>query len=170
MVAAASPSPAPVVVRRASRLDVAGLASLKAEWAQRAEAPTDAEIDAFATVLGDWMERHADGLVPMAAVAGDEIVGMGWMVVFERVPNLDDPRRLTADIQSVYVRPAYRGRGIAAEIVDELCREADRRGVPRAIVSSSSRAISLYARAGFTASPLLLERTKQGDPGNPRTA
>lgn len=152
-----------VDVRAASRDDLRGLAALKIEWARLGSPPQDADVDEFADALGEWIARQGDSLVVNVAVANGLVVGMAWMVLFERAPDFADRHRLTADIQSVYVTPAYRGRGVGRRLVDELCRAADSRGVPRILVSASTRAIRLYNRAGFEESPLLLQRIAVGD-------
>ncbi len=89
------------------------------------------------------------------------------MVLFERVPDLDDRHRLTADIQSVYVRPAWRNQGIGARLIELLVRVADARGVPCILVTASGRSIPLYTRAKFETSPLLLQRSVSASRSTP---
>ncbi|GAA5084978.1 GNAT family N-acetyltransferase [Microbacterium yannicii] len=143
-----------VVVRFAAPPDVAGLVELKTQWAGRqAEA---GESEQLTIALDEWLRRSD----VVCAVADDDgqLVGMAWMVVFERAPNLGDVSRHSADVQSVFVIPSHRGRGVGAELVRSLCDAADRRAIPRVTVHSSTRAIDLYRRAGFAPSPVLLQR------------
>jgi len=116
-------------------------------------------MDEFAAALGQWIIRQGDSLVAEVAVIDGQVVGMAWMVIFERVPDFADRQRLTAEVQSVYVTPAYRGRGLGRRLVDALCAAADARGVPRILVTASARSIPLYSRLGFEGSPLLLQRS-----------
>ncbi|GAA2972734.1 ribosomal protein S18 acetylase RimI-like enzyme [Microbacterium terrae] len=152
-----------IEVRRATPADLPGLARLKIEWARLDDAPPADEVVAFADDLGAWNARQGDGLVVEVAVADGAVVGMAWMVIFERVPDFSDRHRLTADIQSVFVAPAHRDRGVGCRLVDELCREADRRGIPRTLVSANERALGLYRRSGFAPSPVLLQRVRGGE-------
>lgn len=145
-------------VRRADGADAHDLARLKIEWAQVDPSPSRREVDEFADALSTWMTGQDDSLVVEVAVADGEIVGMAWRVLFERAPDFVDRQRLTADIQSVYVTPAHRNRGIGRRLVDGLCEAADARGVPRILVTASARSVPLYARSGFESSPLLLQR------------
>lgn len=152
------PAPPHVIVRRAGPEDAPELAFLKTQWAALERDPSEMEKDAFAIALADWMVAQGDSLVVMIAVDRDVPAGMAWMVVFERVPDFGDRHRLTADIQSVYVTPDSRGRGIGTRLIDELCREADRRDIPRILVTASAGSLALYQRAGFRESALLLQR------------
>lgn len=145
-------------VRRAEAGDAHDLAQLKIEWAQVDPSPNRHGVDEFEDALSTWITRQGDSLVVEVAVADDRIVGMAWMVLFERAPDFADRQRLTAEIQSVYVSPAHRNRGIGRRLVDALCDAADARGVPRTLVTASARSVRLYERSGFESSPLLLQR------------
>lgn len=147
-----------VNVRRADVGDAHDLARLKIEWAELDPSPSRQEIDEFADALSGWITRQGDSLVVEVAIADDHIVGMAWMVLFERAPDFTHRHRLTADIQSVYVSSAHRYRGIGRRLVDALCDAADARGVPRTLVTASARSVRLYERSGFESSPLLLQR------------
>lgn len=143
-----------VVVRFAAPPDVVGLVELKTQWAGR---PAEAgESEQLRSALDEWLRRS--DVACAVAEHGGHLVGMAWMVVFERVPDLGDVNRHSADVQSVFVLPSYRGRGVGAELVRSLCDAADRRAIPRVMVHSSTRAIDLYRRAGFARSPTLLQR------------
>jgi ribosomal protein S18 acetylase RimI-like enzyme len=86
---------------------------------------------------------------------------MAWLVVIERVPNLDEWHRLSAEIQSVYVTADLRGSGIGRRMIDELFAETDRRAVGRVSVHSGRRAIEFYERLGFAGSPQLMARERR---------
>jgi GNAT superfamily N-acetyltransferase len=140
------------------------LAQLKIDWAGLDPRPGKAAEWAYADELSAWMDRMGDRMVCRVAVIGGDLVGMGWLVVFERVPDFGDRRRKTGDLQSVYVMPGKRGHGIGLAIIDALCAEADRRGVVRLTVHSSTPGIALYEAAGFRTSPTLLDRKAQQPP------
>jgi len=140
--------------------DAAALADLKIEWSQPDAEPTDAECAAFAEHLIHWMSARSESLLCRVAVSDGRLIGMAWMVLYERVPNFDQQRRLSADLQSVYVIPAMRRRGIGAALDAELCAEVDSLGIPRTTVHSSSRAAELYRRAGFARDEMMLSRVR----------
>ncbi|NEE04491.1 GNAT family N-acetyltransferase [Phytoactinopolyspora halotolerans] len=138
------------------------LARLKTERAQLdREPPRDVQV-AFAKHLDDWIAAQGDALLCRVADIGGTLVGMAWMVVYERVPDLHDRHRLTGDIQSVFVTAKHRGLGIGAALIQALCQQADARGVRRVTVSANDLALPLYRSAGFSPSPHLLERHHPG--------
>lgn len=140
--------------------DAAALADLKIEWSQPEAEPTVVERATFAEHLAQWMSARSESLLCRVAVSDGRLIGMAWMVLYERVPNFDQQRRLSADLQSVYVISAMRGRGIGAALVAGLCAETDSLGIPRTTVHSSSRAADLYRRAGFAPDEMLLSRAR----------
>ena len=140
--------------------DAVALADLKIEWSRPEAEPTEVERAAFTEHLAQWMSARSESLLCRVAVSDENVIGMAWMVLYERVPNFDQPRRLSADLQSVYVIPSMRGQGIGAALVAELCAEVDSLGIPRTTVHSSSRAAELYRRAGFALDERLLSRVR----------
>ncbi|MGN6446790.1 N-acetyltransferase family protein [Amnibacterium sp.] len=145
---------------RAPRLDeLRALALLKVRWAGLDPEPDKAAEWAYADQLAAWMDRMGDRMICRVAVMGDTLIGMAWLVVFERVPDFEERKRRTGDLQSIYVVPGKRGHGIGRALIEAVCAEADRRGIPRVTVRSSTEAVALYEAAGFRASAQLLERT-----------
>jgi GNAT superfamily N-acetyltransferase len=150
---------------RAPRSDeLRRLAQLKIDWAGLDPRPGKAAEWAFADQLSAWMDRMGDRMVCRVAVMGEDLVGMGWLVVFERVPNFGELKRKTGDLQSVYVVPGKRGHGIGLALVSALCTEADARGIARLTVHSSTPGIALYEAAGFRQGATLLHREAPTQP------
>lgn len=147
-----------MIIRSAEPEDVTGLAALKEAWAQLSRPASESERRTFAEDLAAWMRSQGQGLICRVAEIDGELVGMAWLVLFERVPDIHDRTRLTGDIQSVYVLPQHRQRGIGRELVRSLTDAADERGVPRVTVSANAAAASIYSAEGFVTAPYLLER------------
>jgi ribosomal protein S18 acetylase RimI-like enzyme len=144
---------------RAPRSDeLRALAQLKIEWAGLDPRPDKAAEWVFADQLSAWMDRMGERMLCRVAVIGDVLVGMAWLVVFERVPNFGELKRKTGDLQSIYVMPGKRGHGIGLALVSALCKEADQRGIARLTVHSSTPGIALYEAAGFHQAATLLYR------------
>jgi GNAT superfamily N-acetyltransferase len=152
----------PYEVRAPRPDELRQLARLKIEWARLDPEPDRAAEWAFADDLSAWMDRMGDRMICRVAVIGDTLIGMAWAVIFERVPDFTDRKRRTGDLQSIYVIPSKRGHGVGLALVHAVCEEADRRGVPRVTVRSSSAAVTLYEAAGFAPSAKLLDRTAPG--------
>jgi ribosomal protein S18 acetylase RimI-like enzyme len=65
-----------------------------------------------------------------------------------------------AELESMYVRPEYRGAGVGTALVAEFFEWARARGATRAAViayTANDRALAFYARNGFTSTSVHLE-------------
>jgi GNAT superfamily N-acetyltransferase len=145
--------------------DVRAVAELKEQWAALPGPASPEQRRRFAEILGRWIDRQGASLIARVADHQGELVGMAWLVAFERVPNIDQTVRLTGDIQSVYVAPAYRGAGVGRALVASLLEAADARGIERITVSANHAAAPLYVQLGFRSDDLLLERRRPPAPG-----
>ncbi|OII43236.1 GNAT family N-acetyltransferase [Plantibacter sp. MMLR14_011] len=152
-----------VVIRVATPADAAGLAELKLLMSPPAAPLADWERALFAHDLVSWIAVDPDSRVCLVAEVDDQLVGMAWLVVFSRAPNIGALRRLTGDVQSVFVRPEFRGRGIAGRLIDGLLDAARARDIGRVSVSANEGAAPGYLRAGFERAPLLLEWRAESD-------
>lgn len=116
-------------------------------------------VASFAVDLDAWWSAHRDSHHAFVAVdAGSEIVGMAWLALLPRVPRPGAPDRRFADIQSVFVVPEHRGRGLGSALVETAAEHAVRLGAPRVTVHSSREAVPLYEGLGFASSARLLQR------------
>jgi GNAT superfamily N-acetyltransferase len=149
---------ADVIIRPATVEDINGLTSLKALWAGLPEEPSLVVKHEYERNLAAWISARPDTLVITVAEQQHKLVGMGWLVLFERVPNLCEGVRMTGDIQSVFVLPSHRGQGIGRALVSALVAAADGMNIPRVTVSANEAATRLYLHAGFTPTESLLER------------
>lgn len=125
----------------------------------RNEEPAQASIDALATELAHWWAIHRETHV--AFVARDNrpaIVGMAWVALLPRIPRPGAINRMSADIQTVFVMPQHRGRGIGSALVDAAVHHATQLGAIRVTVHSGRKAVPVYERLGFESSRQLLQR------------
>ena len=148
-------------ISQANADDVAGLARLLLLDTHN-EAPAQRSVDAFAAELAQWWAAHQDShLAFVARLLEPEIVGMAWVALVPRVPRPGATRRLSADIQSVFVMPKQRGQGIGSALVQAASEHATRLGSPRVTVHSGRRAVPVYERLGFESSRQLLQRAEK---------
>ncbi|SDF48657.1 Ribosomal protein S18 acetylase RimI [Blastococcus fimeti] len=152
----------------AGRQDVSQLAHLLWLFAAPEEQARQS-VEAFAGDLDAWWADHADSHVAFVARhPGSEVVGMAWLALVPRVPRPGTTARLSADIQSVFVLPEQRGRGIGAVLVRAATDHARRLGATRVTVHSSSRAVPVYERLGFASSRQLLQTPAELSPADHR--
>ncbi|GAA4243845.1 GNAT family N-acetyltransferase [Dactylosporangium darangshiense] len=138
-----------VTVRKATLDDGAALAGLR--WRVTSEHPEYGELDreAFVDSFVAWISEHLSTHLPFIAEVDDELVGVAWLMIAERVPGPGQPCRRCGDVQSVYVVPELRGTGIGAALLDAVLAEAGKLALEHVTVHSNDRATPLYLRAGF---------------------
>jgi ribosomal protein S18 acetylase RimI-like enzyme len=124
-----------------ARLRVASFAELGLIEPQRADA---FERRATREFFQLWRAGGIDGWV---AECSGEIVASAYAVFWQRLPYPGSSRH--AEIAGVYVQPAYRGRGIASELVREAVAAAAAMGVRKIVLHPTERSRALYEKCGF---------------------
>jgi GNAT superfamily N-acetyltransferase len=149
-----------VVIRASRPADLPTVADLRWRWSVDDGGATPAvTAAAYREAMTAFAVAHPDTHRCVVAEHDGVVLGMGWLALTERPPTPDRPgRRVTGDVQTVYVHPDLRGRGVAGRIVTALLDLADAAGVERTSVHSSVDGETLYRRLGFGDTPLLLQR------------
>ncbi|MFC5264736.1 GNAT family N-acetyltransferase [Kribbella qitaiheensis] len=148
------------VIRTATPGDLPALTALRWRWARSERVARPDELREFGSALGQWMEERGDTSVCKLADLEGELVGMAWLAVFDRVPNPGDLHRLSGDVQSVFVVPEHRGRGLGRRLMEAICQTADDLGIRKLTVDANDAALPFYDRLGFTRSRVLLQRER----------
>ena len=121
------------------------------DWSHESNpVPDSPERSSYVTAFAAWTREHAGSHLPFLAVAGDEPVGMAWLAIVARPPGVDHFHRFVGDIQSVYVIPAWRGRGVGGLMMATIIAEAKARGMTNLSVRAGRRPRPFYRRLGFT--------------------
>ena len=149
-----------VVIRASRPDDMPAVADLRWRWSvDEGGAQPAASVEAYRDAMTAFAADHTESHRCVVAERDGVVLGMGWLALTDRPPTPDRPgRRVTGDVQTVYVHPALRGRGVAGRIVMALLELADDAGVERTSVHSSVDGETLYRRLGFGDTPLLLQR------------
>lgn len=121
------------VLRAANRLD--GEADLSEVAAQ--------SRDYYLRALGDG--THTGYLV----FDGSAFVGAGGVSYYRVMPTCHNVTGWKAYIMNMYVRPAYRRRGIAARMLDLLVADARARGIGCISLEATDAGRPLYEKYGF---------------------
>jgi ribosomal protein S18 acetylase RimI-like enzyme len=147
------------VVIRASRADdLPTVADLRWRWSVDEDGGTPtATAETFRRSMTDFALAHPETHRCVVAEQDGVVVGMAWLAIVARPPTPDRPERHTADVQTVYVAPEARGRGIAQRLVAALLEVAVEAGVERTTVHSSVVGEALYRRLGFGDAARLLQ-------------
>jgi GNAT superfamily N-acetyltransferase len=147
----------PVDVREATDSDLPALAALRRQWHLERGRDVVGDATAFDAAFTRWCREHGPVLRIVVACDGSTVVGMGFLVLVDRVPKPGDLDRRHGDIQSMYVSPSYRDAGVGSEVVRALTDLARELGCIRVEVHSGRRAVPFYLRSGFEDAPQLLE-------------
>jgi GNAT superfamily N-acetyltransferase len=104
--------------------------------------------------------RRAGRIDGWIAECDGAIVGSTYAVFWQRLPYPGSSRH--AEIAGVFVEPAYRGRGIASELVRETLGAAQAMGVRKIVLHATERTRALYERFGFTSGSEMVWAAAEG--------
>lgn len=104
-----------------------------------------------------WMRDHRASHTAFVAERDDGFVGVAWLAIQPRPPGPAARSRAGGDIQSVYVVPELRNRGIGTALVAAIIEAADGRRLEHLVVRSGRRALPFYRRMGFESNERNLE-------------
>lgn len=146
-------------IRLAGQADLAHLARLLWLCAAPAEQAKQS-VESFAVDLAAWWTDHHDSHLAFVArnAESEIVVGMAWLALVPRTPRPAATTRRSADIQSVFVAPEQRGKGIGSALVQAAFEHALGLGASRVTVHSSQKAVPVYEKLGFTSCRQLLQR------------
>jgi GNAT superfamily N-acetyltransferase len=81
---------------------------------------------------------------------------MAWLALTPRVATTRSADRWSGDLQSCYVVPAERGRGLGGRLVKAVLATAEQRGAEHVTVHTSAGSVAMYERNGFRPNSRLL--------------
>lgn len=108
-------------------------------------------IDGLVEANRAYYSRHlADGSHYALVVRdGDDICGCGAVCFYDEMPSPDNHSGLCGYLMNIYIRPVYRKRGLAHELVAHLVAECRRRDAGKIYLETTGAARHLYRTAGF---------------------
>jgi GNAT superfamily N-acetyltransferase len=144
-------------VLRTDESNLSDLAALRYRWRivelnERGVSPEE-----FESRLREWYGRHRESHLGYLARVGDIAVGCAWLVVIDRVPGPEKFLRRAGMVQSVYVVPEYRSRGVGSDLMGTLSSDARWMELDYLIVHPSVESFPFYRRLGFADANKALE-------------
>ena len=88
----------------------------------------------------------------LVEVDGDP-AGLASLVLHDVPPVPEDPRSQEGFIINLYVRPAFRGKGVGRRLLDASLGAADGHDIRRFNLYATSAGRPLYEQAGFASHP-----------------
>lgn len=95
-------------------------------------------------------ELPQGGHIACFVYIGEEIVGCGGMCLYHEMPSPDNPSGKCAYLMNVYVRPQFRGHGIASRLVRWHVEQAREHHISKIYLETSEAGRPLYQRIGFS--------------------
>jgi len=150
-----------LVVRRARAEDSPLIARLRCDMFRDMHPEKDYSSVRGELLAGneDFHRRHAEDpdFVTFVLVSAGDLVGCASLMIEEKPPHADFLRNITGYVLSVFVDPAFRGRGAARALMERIHETAAARGVTRLHLHASIYGKPLYLSMGYRPNPEFLE-------------
>ena len=143
-------------IRVAGPDDVTALSLLRWRWRVDEGGETGSREE-FTAAFGAWVVGHETSHTAFLAEADGLAVGMAWLARTDRVPGPSRFVRTAGNLQSLYVVPERRNRGIGGLLVTAVLERARSGGMDYVAVHPSALSFPLYRRAGFAETAAVLE-------------
>lgn len=105
-----------------------------------------------------YREHIADGShLAFVAESDGEDCGCGAVCFTDELPSPDNPTGRCAYLMNIYVRAAFRNKGIAHHIVGHLVEVAKKRGCGKIYLETTAEGKSLYLSSGFSEMPDMMK-------------
>lgn len=106
---------------------------------------------ALAEANRQYYQRHIaeDSHIAYVAIQNGTEVGCGAICLTDELPSPDNPSGRCAYLMNIYVRQAYRNKGVAHKIVCRLVEDARSRGCGKIYLEATDMAKSIYRSIGF---------------------
>jgi ribosomal protein S18 acetylase RimI-like enzyme len=132
-------------------------------FADSGQSTLDALAEMSANFIAWVRPRLADGRYVgwLVEDEGAVVAGAGlWLMDFP--PHWMDPEPIRAYLLNFYVDPAFRGRGLAQQMLDIAVAEAHRRGIQVVSLHASRLGRPIYERSGFEPTNEMILRNGEG--------
>ncbi|WP_110926879.1 GNAT family N-acetyltransferase [Bacillus massiliglaciei] len=109
-----------------------------------------------------FQNKLSDGtLLQWLAEDGQEVIACGAVLFHDFPPSFTNRTGKKAYITNMYTAPAYRGQGIATNLLSKLADEAKSAGVSKMWLGASEMGRPVYKKFGFTETGEYLELDMQ---------
>jgi GNAT superfamily N-acetyltransferase len=146
------------VISRAGDGDLSDLVGLRYRWRVEEAGERGRSLEEFEVAFRAWLEAHrASHLAFVARDEEERALGCAWLCLVDRVPGPETFLRRGGMVQSVYVEPEHRNRGVGQQLVAALIAEARTMSLGYLVVHPSTRSFPFYRRLGFQDADRALE-------------
>jgi len=136
---------------------VSDLAALRFQWRTEEAGEKGLSREGFEVKFFEWYEKHRGSHLAYVATIDGTSVGCAWLFVVERIPGPEKFVRRAGNVQSVYVKPVYRGGGVGTKLIESLISDARTMQLDYLTTHPSPASFPFYRRLGFEAADRTLE-------------
>ena len=140
-------------IRRATLDDLEPLIRLRvALFRDMGELHDDGKAGQVAAAMRDYLTTDLPSERFIAWLVLDdsgEPIGCGGLVFLQKPPSVDNHSGREGYIMNMYTMPAWRGRGIASQLLPTILAFVRKSGVTRVRLHATDQGRPIYERAGF---------------------
>ena len=139
-------------IRRATPADVEALARLRLDLLREiGDARDESQEAPLLEAIRGYLRRTLGSgeFLAWVAEADGQVVASSGLVFFERPPDAGNLAGVDAYLMNMYTVPAWRGRGLARALLDEIVRFVRTTDARRIWLHASEAGRPIYADAGF---------------------
>ena len=96
-----------------------------------------------------YSQHLGNNFYAVLAFLADKVVSCAFLVVDEWPANLSVPMGRFGTILNVYTDPAWRGKGLATRVMEQLLSIARNEGISKINLKATELGIPLYKKFGF---------------------
>ncbi len=139
-----------VTVRLARIEDLDALVQLRQLMQQEVHSARAADA-AFASRTRTFFEKSMrdDNGFTFIAIDDDAVVSTATVVAYEALPSLANPSVRCGLVVNVFTLPAYRGRGLAEQVMQALVGHARQCGFRKLHLNATEAGQGIYLKVGF---------------------
>jgi predicted acetyltransferase len=145
-----------ITYSRATISDLQTIIDLRLIFAIEFSGPQTSEsIQNFKNHNQDYIQRSIqnNSFIAYLAKIGNEIAGMGGLVIREQPGNFRNPSGKVGYLFNMYTFPKFRRKGICSELLRLLLEEAGSMGIMAFELHASEEGESVYKQNGFAKHP-----------------
>ena len=137
-----------MLFRRAELSDIKEISEIRKKQIQDEGQTPDIDIDED---LHRYFEKYMGSGELIEWVAEDEgkIIATAAIVFMDFPPSFNNKTGRTGYVGNVYTADAYRGKGIAGQLLEKLEEEAKQRGITRLLLHASEAGRKAYLKSGY---------------------
>lgn len=141
----------PIALRLADPSDAPLIARLRLQFQVElgGELP-EAELEVLRQEVQAYLERETGrGCITVLAYSGEEVAGMGSMVLRTQPGSFKNPKGLWGYVMNMFTLPDHRRKGVCKAVLDALVAEGEARGCRCFELHATEMGQPIYEREGF---------------------